>query len=349
MKRRKLQHSPMSVLAMDLGGTKLACALFDGKGKILHRRIVPLEGRSGKAVGRLITSEIHQLQRLASEADLKVKAIGISVPGIAHAKTGRVWAPNIPGWRDFPLRDEIISGLRNRNLRPPHPKLLSAAHQLPVFIDSDRACCILGESWQGAAKNCQNAIFLSVGTGIGAGILAEGRILRGAHDIAGAIGWLALDRPFKPDYLDCGCFEYHASGEGLAKVARKLYMGKRPKSPRFIGTNSLTAHEVFVANENGDSIGKDVLGQAVEFWGMAVANLVSLFNPEKIIFGGGIFGPAIQFLDDIYLEAKKWAQPVSIQQVKLEASQLGSDAALYGAAYSALNAETQNDRVCRKS
>ena len=243
-----------------------------------------------------------------------VSAIGVSVPGISYSKTGKVWAPNIPGWEDYPLRREIRSAVQDQTIR--------------IAIDSDRACYILGETWRGGAKGCRNAIFLAVGTGIGAGILMDGRILRGAHDIAGAIGWLALNRPFQRKYVGCGCFEYHASGAGLAKVANEL------------GHKELTARDTFAAYDRCDPLARRVIAQAVEFWGMAVANLVSLFNPEKIIFGGGVFGPGAKLLGDIYAEAKKWAQPISIKQVKLQPSKLGGDAGLYGAGYLALQART---------
>ena len=100
---------------------------------------------------------------------------------------------------------------------------------------------------------------------------------------------------------------------------------------------SVTAKDVFDAYDRKDELAIGVINNAIEYWGMAVANLVSLFNPEKIIFGGGMFGPALQFLDRIYAEAKKWAQPISIEQVQLLGSALGTDAGLYGAGYLALN------------
>lgn len=311
----------MAVIAMDLGGTKLAGAILDRAGRISGKTVVPLEGRQGRAVGELICGEVTQLLEFARAQRVKVSAIGVCVPGISYSRTGKVWAPNIPGWEDYPLKREIESAVPKQSAR--------------VAIDSDRACCILGETWRGVAKGCRNAIFLAVGTGIGAGILIDGSILRGAHDIAGAIGWLALDRPFRPEYVQCGCFEYHASGEGLAKVAREIAARQGGQSRRW------TAREVFAAYESGDLVAKEVLTQAVEFWGMAVANLVSLFNPEKIIFGGGVFGPATQFLEDIHAEARKWAQPISVKQVKLQASKLGGDAGLYGAGCLALQAAGQ--------
>ncbi len=319
----------MAVIAIDLGGTKLAGAILSRNGKILQRNVVPLEQRRGRAVGELIRFEVGTLLQAAEQRRIGIKAIGVSVPGISHAKTGKVWAPNIPGWEQYPLRREVESAVGGK--------------RIPVVMDSDRACYILGETWRGAAKGCRNAIFLAVGTGIGAGILVEGRILRGAHDIAGAIGWLALDRPFRAEYAGCGCFEYHASGAGLAKVAQAI-RGRssqeqgRSGSPGPIVSNPsvLTAQDVFSGYEAGDRVATEVLTQAVEFWGMAVANLVSLFNPEKIIFGGGVFGPGTRFLGAIYAEAKKWAQPISIKQVRIEASRLGSEAGLYGAGYLAL-------------
>jgi glucokinase len=149
---------------------------------------------------------------------------------------------------------------------------------------------------------------------------------------------MALGRPFHEKYISCGCFEYNASGEGIAKVAKEFIASK--KFPGSIlnknNPDTISAKDVFDAFEAGDELGKEIIANAVECWGMAVANLVSLFNPEKIIFGGGVFGPALKFLDDIYIEAKKWAQPISIQQVQLQGSALRSDAGLYGAGLLAL-------------
>ena len=309
----------MSVIGFDLGGTKLSGAVFSKDGKIISKETVLLEKRKGNEVGSLIKEQVKKL--LSNHSD--VEAIGVSVPGISYSKTGNVWAPNIPGWENYPLLQDIKK---------------VAGNKIKVTIDSDRACYILGEVWQGSARGCKDVIFLAVGTGIGAGILVNGEILRGSNDIAGAIGWMALDRPFQEKYISCGCFEYHASGEGLAKVGKE-FLQKEINYEGILNIkkeNHLTAHDIFEAYNQKDPLAEKVIRQAIEFWGMAVANLVSLFNPEKIIFGGGVFGPALRFLDDIKSEAKKWAQPISINQVKLEGSMLGGDAGLYGAGYLAL-------------
>ncbi len=319
----------MAVIGLDLGGTKLAGAIFQQNGEIVKKEIRPLEKREGKEVGLLIQNLLADLIEFAEKEKILIDSVGACVPGISYSKTGKVWAPNIPGWDDYPLLKEIKEKLDNESIN--------------VKIDSDRACYILGEVWQGSAKGCKDAIFLAVGTGIGAGILVNGEVLRGSNDIAGAIGWLALDRPFYEKYISCGCFEYHASGEGLAKVAKEyLSIGDTGGSLKEKNINSITAKDVFAAYNENDHVAKTVIKEGIEFWGMTVANLVSLFNPEKIIFGGGVFGPALQFLDDIFAEARKWAQPISINQVELSGSTLGSDAGLIGAGYLALKNSSTN-------
>jgi glucokinase len=310
------------IIGIDLGGTKLSLAVFTEEGKISDKETIALGNRIGKQVGQLVSVAITEFLMRQKAVGNTINSIGIAVPGISRSKTGTVWAPNIPGWKDYPLLKEITQ----------------ISDGIPVAIDSDRVCYILGESWQGNAKNCSNAIYLAIGTGIGAGILADGHILRGAHDIAGAAGWMALNKPFEDRYISCGCFEYHASGEGIVKVAREILQNNNT----YIGElknktlSEITARDIFTAYEKNDTLATGVIEHAIEFWGMAIANLVSLFNPEKIILGGGIFGPAVQFISAIKKEAGKWAQPVSITQVSIESSGLGTDAGLYGAALLAL-------------
>jgi glucokinase len=309
----------MSLLAIDLGGTKLALAVFSQEGDLLYEEKINLAERKGIETGRLITAMIAENLEKQRNKGAEIVAIGVSVPGIYHRNKGTVWAPNIEGWENYPLLQEIKS----------------VAGNIPVAIDSDRACSILGECWKGAAQDCSDAIFLAVGTGIGAGILVAGKILRGANDIAGAIGWMVLEHPFQHHYKDGGCFESSASGEGIATMARRIvseikeYDGLlKTKSP-----DALTAVDVFEAYEKKDVAAEAVLHHCITAWGMAVANLVSLFDPQKIIFGGGVFGPAIKFLPAITKEAAKWAQPISMQYVTIEPSALDIHAGLYGAAW----------------
>ena len=308
----------MPVAGIDLGGTKLAVAAFSDDGEMLHREVVPLGGRTGRAVGELIGSQIRNLVE-----NHACNAAGVCVPGLYRASRGTVWAPNIPGWDDYPLLEELEAVV---------------GEGIRIAIDSDRAAYILGETWRGASRGARDAIFLAVGTGIGAGIMSDGRVIRGHGDVAGAIGWLAIDRSFGPRFAKHGCFEDQASGPGLLRVALDLIADNDNYNGALVKHSLIDVSQVFTGYGNGDVIAVKTLDNAIELWGMAAANLVSLFNPEMIVFGGGIFGPAIEFLDRIKAEAKRWAQPIAIEQVRFTASELGADAGLYGAGYLALSA-----------
>jgi glucokinase len=309
----------MTSVGLDLGGTKISAALFDESGNALFKKKTELSGTQGPHVGNKITALLEEILQEAFRLHQNPNGIGICVPGIAH-RSGEVWAPNIKGWEHFPLKEEGASHFNN---------------QIPVFIESDRACHILAEVWKGAAKACRDAVFLAVGTGIGAGILSDGHILRGAHDISGAIGWMALKPTFQLHYQERGCFESHASGYGIAECAKQLLRDGH-QSILQAKIEQLVTEDVFEAYEENDPVAIQVINEAIQYLGMATANLVSLLNPEKIVFGGGVFGPATKFIDKIYDVAIQWGQPISMKQVKFEPSRLGGDAGLIGAGYLAL-------------
>lgn len=314
----------MAVIGIDLGGTKINGAVFDNEGNRLHQAAHLLGKRKGVEVGQLVAHSIREL--LQTSAGCDIQAIGICVPGISDTKTGRVWAPNIPGWESYPLQEEIENLLDNPSVW--------------VEIAGDRSCYILGETWKGAAQGAQDALFIAVGTGIGIGILANGRILEGHAGISGAAGWLALDSRYEADYAQYGCFESHASGNGIARCAQRLLKDDtllyKESLLREYPVENVTAHEVFDAWAKNDALAVQVIERAIQLWGMAAANAVSLFNPEMIVWGGGVFGPAAQLLDRIYEEACRWAQPIAIKQVRFEVSRLSGDAGLYGAGRLAL-------------
>lgn len=298
----------MAVIGIDLGGTKVAAAMFHADGNMLIKETRLLSGATGEKVAELIVSVVEYL--FDQKPDVHIDAIGICIPGIVYSKKGTVWAPNIPGWDDFPLKGYLKEHL---------------SKETKVWVESDRTCYILGETWKGAAKGCSDAIYLAVGTGIGAGIILDGNIIHGSSDIVGATGWMALEAPYKEEFIPVGCFEYYASGNGIGNQAKLLYKDETKSS-----------YDVF-AGYGTDPVATQILDKAIQMWGMATANLVSLFNPEKIIFGGGIFGPAAKFIPRVYEEACKWGQPISMKQVTFCASEIqGEGAALLGAVALAL-------------
>lgn len=318
----------MHVIGLDLGGTKLASALFNRKGQLLEKRVASLGDRQGDLVGDLIAREVRALFSLSKQ----VEAIGLSVPGIYRPDDGTAWVPNIAGWENYPIRDRIREAVVNR--------------EVPIRIDNDRACYILGEMWRGDARGCSDAIYLAVGTGIGAGVLTGGQILRGVGDVAGSIGWMALSTLYKREYKPCGDFEYHGSGAGIAQMMRKrLSNTPRPETPLArLNPEDLTASALFEAEEQGDPVATDWMREIIRYWGAATANLISIFNPEKVIFGGGVFGPATRYMSRIRGQASLWSQPVSFSQAQIVASRLGGEAGILGAGKLALDAADQADR-----
>lgn len=306
----------MAVIGVDIGGTKISAALFNEDGRMICKQINLIEKRTGYAVGNLVCETISGI--IIKYPRTAIDGIGVCIPGITYSENDTVWAPNIPGWDNFPLKSIIQTAIGS---------------SIPIMIESDRTCYILGEVWMGAAKGCSDAIYLAVGTGIGAGILIDGNILHGKRDIAGATGWMALVPPYKEEYIPVGCFEYYASGNGIAERAKQIVKESRSYSGVLGKAAEFTAQDVFEAYKANDPVAVKVIDNAIQLWGMGCANLTSLFNPQKIIFGGGVFGPAAEYIGRIYAEACRWGQPIAMREVEFCHTEVNDNAALFGAAY----------------
>jgi len=286
-----------SVNAIDIGGTKLTAAVVAADGAILRRNKIAVERGDLPATVRQIAAAIETLH--AGDA-----AIGIIIPGIYSPRTGMAWAPNLWGHDQVPLRAELERTLRAR-----------------IVIDNDRAGSVMGERWLGIARDIDDVVFLAVGTGIGAGIISGGRLLRGADDIAGAVGWFALPGEWKDLYRDLGCWEAEAAGPALARLA-----------------SAGSAEEAIAAARAGDAAAMRVVEHVARYLGMGIANLVSMLNPRMVVLGGGLMQAADLFLDTIGRTMAEWAQPVAARQVRIEVTRLGEDAGLFGAARLAFDA-----------
>jgi len=308
---------------IDVGGTKIASALFTKDGKMTGREKVPIEKGSAEKPARQIIRIIHKLAAEARKKNGEIKAIGICIPGVVFQKSGLVWAPNISGWDHFPLRGR----LREKT-------------NIPIILDSDRSAYVLGEQWCGVAQGKKDVVFLAVGTGIGAGILAGGRLIRGSEDIAGAVGWFALNPYFKPEYAEMGCFEAEASGASLGRKARHLLKAGAPSAMKKLSKGNLeniTAETVVNAARAGDRLACYLIDSTASYLAMGIANIVSILNPDMVVLGGGLFQAGELFLKPIKEEFKKWAQPLAAKKVKIELSSLGENTGLYGAGKLAWN------------
>jgi glucokinase len=312
---------------IDVGGTKIASALFTKDGVVLSRDKVAIDKTGGDAAAGQVRRSLDVLAEAALAAGGRLLAAGLCVPGIAYAGTGRVWAPNIPGWDRYPLVEKIWGDV-GRHGPSEHVRLA-----FPLVLESDRSACVAGEAWLGAAAGARDAVFLAVGTGIGAGIISDGRIVHGHEDIAGAVGWFGLDPRFKPEYEAMGGFEAEASGSSVARKARaELAKGRPSVLPGLAGGSieAVTAETVAEAARQGDPLAREIVAGAVTYLAMGVANIVSLLNPEVVVLGGGLFQAADLFLEPVRREFRRWAQPLAARSVRIEPSALGEDAGLYG-------------------
>ncbi len=303
---------------IDVGGTKISAALFTIQGWMSGRRRVPLDRASADKPVRQISGLIRILENLARKKGGVLRGIGICIPGVVFARSGRVWAPNIPGWDHFPLRNRLAVETKTQ-----------------LFLDSDRSAYVLGEQWRGAARGKKDVVFLAVGTGIGAGILSGGRLIRGCGDIGGAVGWFALDPRFQEQYAAVGGFEAEASGGSIGRKARDFLRAGEISLIRDMVQGKIervTAETVVAAARKGDSMALSILDTAVIYLGMGVANVVSILNPETVVLGGGLFRAADLLLVPVRKEFKRWAQPLAAKKVRIVLSALGEDAGLYGAA-----------------
>jgi glucokinase len=303
--------------AVDVGGTKISSALFTSEGDMLGKGKVAIDKSKAEKPAEQIIDIISALEDCARAEKGELAAIGIDIPGVVFHRTGRVWAPNIPGWEEFPLREKIQEKVK-----------------LPLILESDRSAYVSGEQWQGIAKGLENVVFLAVGTGIGAGLIIDGRLCHGSEDISGAVGWFALSSEFNKRYSEIGCFEAEASGNSVARKARELI--EAGESSLLTGMvkrkiDSITAETVVEAAQKNDPIAKKVIDSAVRFLGMGIANIVSILNPEIVVLGGGLFQAEQVFLEPVRKEFRRWAQPLAAQKVRIELSSLGEDAGLYGA------------------
>lgn len=283
-------------LVADLGGTKIAVARVGASGVITHR----LQAATPAAGGREVVDAIaHQLAQLPREG---VCAVGIAVPGLARPD-GTAWAPNLPGWTHMP----VVRMLRQRL-------------GLPVVLESDRNACVLGEAWQGRGQHCRDVVFVAVGTGIGAGIISGGSLLRGSGELAGCLGWLPMREKFLAAYKTAGCLEFHAAGPGIRRAGHRAFRA------------SVTPEQIVALARVGDVRAERILADAGSALGRALAALVDILNPQIIVVGGGMAAAGNLLLAPARQAIRQWAQPLAGRQVRVVRSSLSSRAPLLGLA-----------------
>jgi glucokinase-like ROK family protein len=267
------------ILGVDMGGTKIYGALSDIGGNILDEVNIAQHGTSGEDSFNRLTTLIDSLLTSPKLAGRQVHGIGVGAPGITMHKEGIVTWANTLHWKDFPLKQR-----------------LSALYPLPITVDNDVNLAAMGELWFGAGQNTQNMVMVAIGTGIGAGIIIDGALYRGASEASGEIGNMLTGHEFLgKNYQDFGALESVASGTGIAERARIALKSERTTEE----LENLTAEDVFEAAKQRQKWARTIIAETVDYLAIAIANLAVAFDPELIILGGGVSKSADMLVEPI--------------------------------------------------
>jgi len=305
-------------LGIDLGGTKIAAGVVASSGELRSNVRVATPASGVKNDLRAIFDVAHTAVAAAGLDWQSIRALGVGVPGAYDPKTETVWAPNLPGWKKVPLKRRLEQALGR-----------------PVFVEGDRNVQALAEAWLGAGKGARNLVFLTVGTGIGAGIIADGRLISGARGVAGAAGWLVTESKWRADFARVGCLEFHGAGPAVARGAVKALRADPRSLVKKLAAQQqgkVTAEIVTAAARRGDATARGVLEEVGTKLGRGVASIICLLNPEVIVLGGGLAGAGEFILRPLRRAVRHWGQPLAARQVRIVRSQLGEDAGILGAA-----------------
>ena len=299
----------MYSIGVDLGGTKIRTAIVSDSGSVLHSAELPTGATDGPdaVIERVLDSIRCAMAVLADRTDStyqrKLIGIGVGSPGPLDPRTGVVLSPpNLPGWYRIPLRKHVES-----------------VFQLPTYLDNDANVAALAEWRFGAGQGADNMVYATVSTGIGAGLILDGKLFHGQSGSAGEIGHMIVDA--KGPLCTCGnhgCLEAWSSGTAISNIATERY--GRP----------LNAKEVEQLAKQGDAQAQDILEQAFSYLGLGLINVVNLFNPSVIVIGGGVAqvgAPLFERVRDIVLK-----QAIQGKSVQILPALLGKNAGVIGAA-----------------
>ena len=305
------------VFAVDLGGTHLRAATIAGDGQIHFRskQQTPAAEFPQQIVDAILCAAKKGLNE-ATAAGQTLSAISVVVPGSVSVAAGAiVKAPNLPCLDGFHLTETLTSALN-----------------LPAILENDANAAAVGEMWQGAARGRRTIVCVTLGTGVGGGIILDGKLWHGVNDSAAEIGHMCVD-PFGGVACTCGsrgCLEVYASATAIVRMTREA----RPRHPNSVlaAEAALTSEQVYRAGVQGDELALEVFRRMGVYLGIGLANLINILNPEMIVIGGGVVNGWDLFEKDMNHQIAERAFPLPAAQVKIVRAECGDDAGLLGAA-----------------
>jgi len=304
------------VVGVDIGGTKVASGLVNSRGEIVQRARTPMVANGDAAAGlAAVTAAIHELR-----TEERIQAIGICSPGPLDPKTGVVInPPNLPCWRNFPLADEV-----------------KRVCSVPVRVDNDANAAALAEVLWGAGRGYRNVFYATIGTGIGTGIIFDGKIYHGRTGAAGEGGHMGID--INGPVCPCGkrgCIEVLASGPAIARRARqKLAENSKSLLLDMAGgkADSVTSEMVGKAFAASDPVAREVIGETLNVLAYWLGNIIDLLEPDVMIMGGGVSLMLAPLLDEIRRRWNGACLNPWPEKIPLVIARYGEDAGIAGAA-----------------
>ncbi len=309
------------VLAVDIGGTKILLALISRAGEMLARQRIPtLDEHGYEKVIRRLNEAIREFLDDQGIDEAGICGIGIACAGGIDTKRGVVVtpSPNLPDWHDIPLA-----------------KMVRREFDVPVQVVNDASAAALGEHHYGAGRGVDDLVLLTLGTGIGGGIIIDGKLYLGASGAAAEIGHMTVADGPPCGCGNVGCLERLASGTAVEEdTIMRLERGDVSLLLEMTCGNirEVTAKMVGEAARLGDGLAQDVLARAAYYLGVGCVNLVNIFNPEMIIFGGGMSALGDFLLQPVRRLVDERAFGISSRAVKIVIAELGNEAGVYGAA-----------------
>ena len=312
------------IVGIDLGGTNIAAGAMPTDGsREIAMRMVPTHASEGAEavvdrIAALIEDVIAQTRAETGARREDFLGVGIGSPGPLDRARGLVIVtPNL-GWRDFPLRDEVASRVN-----------------LPATLDNDANCATLGEWWCGAARGGRNVVGLTIGTGIGGGLILDGKLYHGSSDAAGEIGHTTIDSTGRRCKCgNYGCLEAYASGPAIAERAREMLEGDEASTmPSMVDgdVSRITAQTVFEASKRGDALALEVVRDTAHFLGVGVSNLINIFNPDIFVIAGGVTQAGDLLFDPLRAEVRRRAFKPSVDACRIVPGELPLTAGVVGA------------------
>ena len=314
------------VIGIDLGGTFIKGAIVDLRGRVLARMKRPTEASMGKErVVDHVSSVIRALKMICLPLG-GISAVGMGIPGVIDFRRGAIsTSPNLPGWENIPLR-----------------KMLSRRIRTPLYLENDANAAALGEQWMGAARDVRDFCFITLGTGVGGGLVLDGKIWHGADGMAGEVGHMTID-PNGP-LCRCGnhgCLEMYASARALQRMIRQDFSsGKRSRFYSEIRDREISGDVIHRAAKGGDRVSREAFARMGSALGIGIASLVNLLNLEKVVFGGGLSAAWKFFSPTLRGEVKSRAFAGPGRRVRIVRASAGEDAGVLGAAYIAWQGQT---------